>query len=501
MHGLKDHLDLKTDGPVRQAPNEGAHPAMACLKMLLILLCVQGVATSQGVAALQSSTEEIVNGLKGMVSTVTICDAETGQILASHRPERMLIPASNQKAITGAAAWLGSGPDHTLVTDMLTHGVVTNGVLHGSVRLRGEFDPTLSRSWSLAALSKKLKEAGIERIRGDILYDDLVANGQRSGPQWPKDDPTRRYMAEVGTLSLDHGLVEVVVANAGGGDSGPTAAVFPQGCGWSVENRLKSCDAQKDHVVHIRRQDKKRTLVVEGKVLAGTSGQSLEISIHDVASVFAQALRKQLELDGIRVDGEVRSLGRAQLQGRGRLIARFETPVVDVLKVLLKASQNHRAEMLAHHLCLTQGLDPSFANGGRAIERIFKKNGIDVGDCVLMDGSGLSYGNRISSQFLSQVLLAVWKHDRAQEFLDCLPHGGQAGSTLSRRLKDVGKNVRAKTGTLAKAIGLSGFAKTKDDRWVVFSMIVNAGRGMSQGLARRGCDKLVRTIGATRIGS
>jgi D-alanyl-D-alanine carboxypeptidase len=96
---------------------------------------------------------------------------------------------------------------------------------------------------------------------------------------------------------------------------------------------------------------------------------------------------------------------------------------------------------------------------------------------VIVDGSGLSYGNKLRVTDLQNLLLVAHKDKRGAEFRGLLANSNKPGTLGGKfaRLADPGR-VYAKTGTLAAVKALAGYADMREGRWLVFSII---GTGVS----------------------
>ena len=108
----------------------------------------------------------------------------------SHHPELSLVPASNLKLATAAAALLQLGPDYRLTTRVLASRLPTGGELNGDLYLIGGGDPLLYTSDYLATfvrfpsvytqiedLARQVYDRGLRRVYGSVVgvatrYDD-----------------------------------------------------------------------------------------------------------------------------------------------------------------------------------------------------------------------------------------------------------------------------------------------------------------------------------------
>lgn len=214
-----------------------------------------------------------------------------------------------------------------------------------------------------------------------------------------------------------------------------------------------------------------RALVVDGHGVQDTS--------IDAGQAFAKLLAKE----GITVDGDVT---RGTAERTDVPVARHQSaPLADIVKTMLKHSDNNIAETLLRMTALRAGNPATFEGGTSVVRHVLSdRYGISLDHFEIHDGSGLSRNDRIPAATLAQILELLteprYSHTLGS-MLDGLPVAGEAGSTLGPeygRFDDpnskcaVGK-VQAKTGTLTGAIGLSGLTRTDDGKWRVFSFIEN----------------------------
>jgi len=98
----------------------------------------------------------------------------------------------------------------------------------------------------------------------------------------------------------------------------------------------------------------------------------------------------------------------------------------------------------------------------------------------MVDGSGLSYENRVSPRTLVDTVRAgAGSFQFGPEFLAGLPIAGRDG-TLQERAEAATQRARAKTGLLNGVTGLSGLAERPDGSVVVFSVLVNGFKGSAR---------------------
>ena len=168
-----------------------------------------------------------------------------------------------------------------------------------------------------------------------------------------------------------------------------------------------------------------------------------------------------------------------------RVARHRSAPLADIVKLMLKTSDNDIAETLLRMTAVQAGHPATFEGGTEVVRHVLSRHyGVSLDHFEIHDGSGLSRSNRIPAATLAQILELLTEHRYTHTLgsvLDGLPVAGEAGSTLGPewgRFDDphsqcaVGK-VRAKTGTLTGAVALSGLTRTDDGEWRVFSFVEN----------------------------
>jgi D-alanyl-D-alanine carboxypeptidase/D-alanyl-D-alanine-endopeptidase (penicillin-binding protein 4) len=210
-----------------------------------------------------------------------------------------------------------------------------------------------------------------------------------------------------------------------------------------------------------------RSLVVDGAAVQDTS--------IDAGKVFAKKLAEQ----GVTVTGEV---SRTTAKQSDVPVAQHKSaPLSDIVKKMLKTSDNNIAETLLRMTAVELGKPGTFEAGTALVRQVLSSYGISLDNFEMHDGSGLSRADRIPAATLAQLLDAITESPALGSILEGLPISGEAGASLGPewgRFDDpnsecaVGK-VHAKTGTLTGAIALSGVTRTDDGDWRIFSFIEN----------------------------
>lgn len=124
------------------------------------------------------------------------------------------------------------------------------------------------------------------------------------------------------------------------------------------------------------------------------------------------------------------------------------------------------------------GVPGTWRSGSDAIRQILKqKAGIDLGNTVMVDGSGLSRHNLITPATMMKVLQFIAKNDDQLDYISMLPLAGHDGTLRYRGGFDqagVNGKVSAKTGALQGVYNLAGFMTTANGQKIAFVQYISA---------------------------
>ncbi len=142
------------------------------------------------------------------VWAVDVRSLDTGEKLYQLNQDRLMMPASNLKIVTLAAAADTLGWDYRFPTSLETSATIEAGTLKGDLVIRGGGDPTInSRDKRAAAVldewAAALRAAGIQQIDGRIIGNDQVFDDEGIGPGWAWDYLQFGYAAPVGALQFN----------------------------------------------------------------------------------------------------------------------------------------------------------------------------------------------------------------------------------------------------------------------------------------------------------
>ncbi len=431
-------------------------------------------------------------GLRGARVAALVVERDSGAVLYARDADRAMVPASNMKVLTAIAALSAFGPAHRFTTEVLAAGPPAPDGSVAQLAIRGGGDPALTSEevWRLAA---DLRRLGVARIREGLVLDDSAFDMQRWHPSWGPVS-ARAYHAPVGALAVNYGAYSVTVkpgANPGdplGAEVDPPLAYFPLVNRGITGPRRSAPGLQVDR----GHGEGVEQVIVSGTLPAGSEPKTIYRSVVDPLGYAGALIRMQLEANGIRVEGEVR---RGVVPPEWKPLLSFEgRPLAEIVRLFVKHSNNVIAESLLKDLAAHEGARPATWEAGLAVvRRELGTLGLPIAEATLVDGSGLSYENRVPPRLFVEALRVADRSFRfGPEFVSALPIGATDG-TLEKRADAAGASVRAKTGLLTRVTGLSGYARLADGRTAVFSILANGYRG-SADAAMSGIDRFVAEL-------
>ena len=193
--------------------------------------------------------------------------------------------------------------------------------------------------------------------------------------------------------------------------------------------------------------------------------------------------RVSLSAAGVTYDSDT-LLFNVPLTDDAKLVYQYQTPLREVLKPMLINSSNVKAECVLYHNQHAQDRlsEPDTCLQMSPLDYVRKEEIYDrMADFVVNDGSGLSPENRLTADFLVQLMVYAYKDSVIRnvlidEALATPAHPTRHGSLLGRMSAPcfLGR-IFCKTGTLVSfaSSSLSGYVQNKDGRWFAFSIINN----------------------------
>ncbi len=349
---------------------------------------------------------------------------EDGRTILERNATTPLAPASLEKIVTAEAALTVLGPDHRFRTTVVAAVEPVDGVVEGDVWFVGGGDPVLETadyagrydpprpSTSLETLADAVAAAGVREIRGDVLGDESRYDAVRYVPSWPaRFSQSQNQTGPMSALSVNDGFTSFPA------DPVAVASARPAG---------------------------------------------------DPASHAASVLVGLLEARGVVVTGGAGS-GVAPPEATRELGAVESPSLTEIVDAMLVYSDNMTSELLLKEQA--PAAPRSTAAGAQTALTVLRDAGHPTDGVVLVDGSGLDAGNRLTCDLLAEILDT---EGPLSGLAAGLPVAGEPGTLETRYEGTVADGrIRAKTGSLLFVTSLAGFAEAQEGRVLTFAYIAN----------------------------
>lgn len=411
-------------------------------------------------------------------------DLKNGKEIANYKGKVPLIPASVMKIVTSATAYEVLGEEFKLETKLFYQGKISDkGVLNGDLFIQGGGDPTLGsdgiekkqdeflKEWNFA-----IKKAGIKEVKGDIVVlDDMFGYEGISG-KWLWEDMGTDYAPITNGISIFDNLYKIYLKSDN--EKVTVEKIVPDIKGITFDNKvIVSENGEKD--IYVRGIPFDNNRILRG-VMPKNTTITVNSDIPDPGMFLGEYFKESLIKAGVKVSGKVVTsrISNKELKNGEILAVTQSVPLSEILKVLLTRSDNHYAEHIFEILKLKE-ID---------IIEFWKDKGINIDSLVMYDGSGLSCADRLSTKFLTEVLMYMDRTNKG--FVNLLPVAGKEG-TVAKFLVEtpLAGNAKIKSGSMSGVQSYAGYLD-KDGKKIAFAIVVNHWNGTRQQL-RAEMEKLL----------
>ncbi len=403
---------------------------------------------------------------------VAFYDLEAKRFVYERNSSELFAGASTTKVLTCAAALHALGEEYRFVTQVVRTGDIDErGVLHGDLVLVASGDPNLSGRINerdeldfcdydhalagsgydvgvverdpllvLRGFADQIAAAGIREVAG-IVAVDLAAFAD-AGPE-------AGTAAVISSVAVNDNFVDLTFTASEREGEPVEIVASPVTTYVRIVNRLVTGARGATHDVRlVTHTDERGRAVVEvaGVVPAGEMKRG-GYPVPSPAAFAAAAFASVLEHRGIRVAGGPAVAPMSEYRDAGVVAVHRSPPLREVVKVVLKVSQNLHAEMLLRAAEHADGGD--MGNTYTAQRELIALLGLD--DDGVFQGDGCGAAGTFTARFMCAFLAGIRDLSFADAFERALPvlgrdgtlHGVQRGS-----LAAVAGAVHAKTGTM-----------------------------------------------------
>jgi len=408
------------------------------------------------------------------IISVSVKDIESNDTVFSRHRNTYLNPASSLKIFTMAAALDTLGEKYNFETIVY---IDKNKNLY----LKLGADPLFS-SKDLDTLVKTLKKAYTGKIKNFYIDDSVIdkvyyPDGWTVDDFWPNSPKISPYIIDNNTITVNFYIIK---------EKNDIKISQKNDYKFSFINELQISD--KTEIIPSLNYGENSGIVSLRGTISGDL--SKDFPVLDTTQFFTCKLRKALDNNGISYS---KPFYQKKAPNDAKRIASFRRPIKEVLSFILKTSDNFSAEVvfkLAGGIWVknrdeyikkayqtdNKAISPAASgslgtlnNGKEMFFDYYKKAGLLTNDdkINLSDASGVSRYNTMTTSWMTNALCFLSKNSSIKNYMMTSNEG-----TLSRRMKDLEGNLRAKTGTIFGVSSLTGYLTSKNNKNYAFSIII-----------------------------
>ena len=426
---------------------------------------------------------------KHAIISLYVVDSKTGKHVFDKNSQVGLAPASCQKVVTSAAAFELLGKDYRYKTDFTYDENMEPDNLKANLMMKVSGDPTLG-SWrwedtKMDIVKQKifaaLKTKNSKPVSGTFIIDDSRWSTQTNPGGWTSDDMGNYYGAGARGLNWHENQYDLILKPGKNvGDSVEVLRTEPF-LQVTLINELKTGKAGSGDNSVIYLPEDGRYSYVRGTVPAGVDSFKVSGAMPNAAESFNDELGRFLSVNGVF---EIRKTKNAvsyfmfkqKVPVASKLLLTLYSPPFDSINYwFLQKSINLYGEAFVKTIAYEKTGFGSTDTGINIIKDFWAKNGIEKSALHIIDGSGLSPANRVTTNALVSVMQYAKKQSWYLSFYNALPE--QNG-------------IKMKSGYIGGVRSYTGYITSKSGVEYTFAFIINNYDG-SPGVVREKMWKLL----------
>jgi serine-type D-Ala-D-Ala carboxypeptidase/endopeptidase (penicillin-binding protein 4) len=421
--------------------------------------------------------------LKSATLAFCVLDAKTSEVLAEHNSHTFMIPASTLKVVTTAAGLGILGGGYRFETRICHTGTFdkTTGIINGDLIIYGHGDPTLQsenfvNTKDTAQITDRwanvLKAKGVKEIKGKIIgdasYFDRIIPGN-----WIWADISNYFGVAPCALSYNDNKFKVVFCTKEAGCKADILRTYPSYINNTITINSNVIAKGTEDDAFVYGDPFSFTKDISGKIPPNKKEFEVEAALPDPALLCAEMLYKSMLAVGIKCNPNSTTSNYKKQDStvtRTTIYSHYSPPLEKIVFFTNLKSNNLYCETILR--AIGKG---SMYLGIDAVKNYWQKQGLDVSELFMSDGSGLSRSNTVSTHFQASLLSKIYRDSTYYKtFNNSLPIAGKSGSMSNvGKGKNIENNMRAKTGYINRARGYCGYVKGKSGKEVAFSVLFN----------------------------
>jgi D-alanyl-D-alanine carboxypeptidase/D-alanyl-D-alanine-endopeptidase (penicillin-binding protein 4) len=418
--------------------------------------------------------------LRHGISSIYVINSTKKSTVASVNTEVGLAPASCQKIIIASTAFELLGHNYVYKTSLGYTGKIEKATLTGDIIIKGSGDPTLG-SWRyqqtpgdsiISEFEKAVSREGINEIRGNVYADENLWKGEATPDGWIWQDMGSYYGAGARAINWRENQYDLFLKSGSNiGDPVEMVRTNPAFVdGLDLKMAATSAEKGSGDNAYIYLPLNEKQGYVRGTIPVNEDSFSISGAMPHPAKQLGLTLEAVLK----KISGEEASRNYPAVTNTFDLPHIFYThnspPLDSIVYWFLKKSINLYGEALAKTIAYEITKTGATDSAVNVIKTFWSKKGIDPVAMNILDGSGLSPANRVTTATLVNVLEYAKKQPWFSSFYNALPEIN---------------GIKMKSGSIGGVVSYTGFIKSKTGTEYTFAFIVNNFDGSANDIRKK----------------
>ncbi len=447
--------------------------------MITVFVCICSALTAQNIAAKLTTALKDLEAdpqFKHAIVSLYVVDSKTGKAVFAKNEETGMAPASCQKVITSATAFELLGKDFRYATYVGKDYATDNRYDAGCLFIIGSGDPTLG-SWRWKSTSDTvvfsqilaaLRKRNIFSFEENLVIQDNSYGLTPVPDGWIWQDIGNYYGAACFGLNWHENQYDLLLRTGEKGSLTRIIETKPELPGVNFKNMITTGPAGSGDNGYLYSVPFSNLILAKGTVPLQSSAFTISGSMPDPSAVLKKALFGYLLDNKVSFKGNSFStnaalIGNRSLHAATHIIDSIMSPPLDSMNYwFLKRSINLYGEAFLKSLVkkkLGFGIgDDTYTKAITIVKDFWKDKGIDPSALNIIDGSGLSTGNRVTTN----ALVAVMQYAKQQPWF----------SSFYYDLPEM-NGIKMKDGYINGVRSYTGYIKSRNGPEYTFSFIVN----------------------------
>jgi serine-type D-Ala-D-Ala carboxypeptidase/endopeptidase (penicillin-binding protein 4) len=365
------------------------------------------------------------------------------------------------------------GKEYAYKTDLALGGEIKNGTLVGNIYIIGYGDPTLG-SWRWKNMNEKIilnnliaaiQKKGINEIKGNVFGYDRKWESNNTPRGWIWEDIGNYYGAGASSLNWRENQYDIVLkAGEKLGDKVTIEKIISPLANVGLYSELTTAKKGSGDNAFIYLPPYANNGFVRGTIPLGENSFIISGAMPNAAGQLALTFANELKsknINGVLFAGSYNGMEveKKDLPIKTTTIFTITSPPLDSINYwFLKKSINLYGEAFVKTIAYEKLKFGSTDSGIAIIKNFWQQKGIEPAALNIIDGSGLSPANRVTTNALVTVMQYAQQQKWFSSFYYALPEMN---------------GIKMKDGYINGVRSYTGYVKSKTGNEYTFSFIVN----------------------------